>query len=311
MNTFDEASAATEEMFNKEQAPQEEITPSETEGQENQQQSESETPRPVENQSELNDAVNTAEAAAQAAAEKDNQLNQAMLEIEALKKQYSELQGQNQQLQGTIDELSQQNEQNIIEEVLQPPTLDVNGLAFADEETVRQAQQKYASEMTEYTKNQLMKELSPAIEYAKQGMREKEKAEAMASLSQLPELSGIQDMLPQLDRIIEKNKWLQSEDMPADERYINAYALAKGVDSINTPPEPKKELNAQELFEIYQNSPELQELIEKDRISKVKPSQQVPAFSASSGAVNAALNIKEPPKNFDEAFQRTIEDFRG
>jgi hypothetical protein len=64
-------------------------------------------------------------------------------------------------------------------------------------------------------------------------------------------------------------------------------------------------------MELYDKNPTFQELIEKKRIESLKESQQVPPFSASSGAVNAALNIKEKPKTFDEAFARTSTMFGG
>ena len=311
-NTFDEANQATEELFNDdqqltladaEQVPNEPPAPAEP------QEQASETPEtppegvPAGNpQDMIADAANTAEAAAQAAA-------QSAQELEVLRRQNEQLQGQNQQLQSTIEELLKINQQNIVEEALEPPILDINGLAFADEETVKAAQEQYATQMSEYTRKQMMKELSPAIEYAKEGMREKEKSETLSILAQIPELQGIQDMIPQLDRIIANNKWLQSDDMPMDEKYINAFAMAKGVNSIRTAPAPAKEPTTEELMELYNNNPEFQELVEKQRLEQIKQSQQVPPFSASSGAVNAALNIPEKPKDWNEASRRTREMF--
>lgn len=250
------------------------------------------------NQDMINDAVQTAETAAQAAVESNSQLQQALQEIEMLRQQ-------NTQMQGTIDELSRRNEQNIVEDALKPPVLDVNSLAFADDDTVREAQAKYAADMYEYNKKQIMKEISPAIEYAKQGMFEKEKKETISALSQVPELAGIDGMLPQLDRIISNNKWLQSDDMPIEDRYINAYAIARGVNSINTPPTTAKEPTTDELMQLYNNNPEFQEMVEKQRIEQIKQSQQVPQLSASSGAVNAALNIKDKPQTLEDASERT------
>ena len=327
-NTFDEASAATEEMFASEQLslvdvppateenppadgepgadnPPAEETPAETPptGTEEPpaQQPGTETPP-----SAIEQAAQTAEVAAQVAAEKDGQLQQAMAEIESLRQQ-------NQQLQGTIDEMSRQNTDEIIEDALTPPTLDINGLAFADEETQKAAMAKYAQEMSAYNKQEFMKEMSPAIEFAKKGMRDAEKTEVVEALSQIPELKGIKEMLPQLDRIIAGNKWLSSDDMPMDEKYINAFAMARGINSINNPPappEPAKEPTPEELLALYNNNPAFQELVEKQRLETLKQSQQVPPFSASSGAVNAALDIKEKPQTLEEASRRTAEMFR-
>ena len=327
-NTFDEASAATEEMFASEQLslvdvppateenppadgepgadnPPAEETPAETPptGTEEPpaQQPGTETPP-----SAIEQAAQTAEVAAQVAAEKDGQLQQAMAEIESLRQQ-------NQQLQGTIDEMSKQKTDEIIEDALTPPTLDINGLAFADEETQRAAMAKYAEDMSAFNRKQIMKEMSPALEFAKKGMRDAEKTEVVEALSQIPELKGIKEMLPQLDRIIAGNKWLSSDDMPMDEKYINAFAMARGINSINNPPappEPAKEPTPEELLALYNNNPAFQELVEKQRLETLKQSQQVPPFSASSGAVNAALDIKEKPQTLEEASRRTREMFR-
>ena len=309
MPNFDEANKATEEMFDEalteenteqteevvEETPTEEVPVEEP----TEQPVEQPVEQPIADTAVLDDAVQTAEIAAQTAQQKDAQLQQALQELEALK-------AQNQQMQGTLEELSKKNEENLLEEALQPPTLDINGLAFADEETVAQAQAEFAQKMSEYNRQQIMKELEPTLAFAKKGMQDAERADTLEALAQVPELNGINEMLPQLERIIANNKWLQTSDMPLDEKYINAYAIARGVNAINTPPEePKKELTSEELMQMYDSNPTFQELIEKKRLDAIKNSQQVPPFSASSGAVNAALNIKEKPKTFEEASERT------
>ena len=306
MNTFEDAMAATEEMFaNAEEQPQEQ--PQEeaevvTEEQTPDNKIGDDVDEVEEQNAVLDDAVNTAEVAAQAAQEKDMQLQQALREIEMMK-------AQNMNMQSTIEELSKKNEEALIEDALQMPTLDINSLAFADDETINKAQAKYAQDMAEYLKAGVMKDLSPFVEQAKQGIYEREKADMVSSLSQVPELVGISEMLPQIEKIIANNKWLQSDDMPMDEKLINAYAIAKGVNSMNTPPEQPKELTDDELMKLYDENPTFQELIEKKRLDTIKQSQQVPPFSASSGAVNAALNIKEKPKTFEEAAERTRQLF--
>lgn len=306
-NEFDEARAASEAMFSNENINTEQPTEDVTDAQTEEVQGDIDPVEESLSQSEdmIRDATQTAETAAQTAVETNAQLQQALQQIQTL-------QAQNSQLQGTIDELSNRNQEHIIEEALQPPVLDVNSLAFADEATVAAAQAKYAEDMTAYNRAQIMKELSPALEYAKQGMREKEKNDAISVLANVPELSGIKEILPQLDRIIANNKWLQSDDMPMDEKYINAFAIAKGVNSINNPPvppEPAKEPTTEELMAIYNSNPDFQAMVEKQRLEAIKQSQQVPTLSGSSGAVNAALNIKEKPTTFAEASKRTREMF--
>lgn len=315
MSLFDEARQAAEDMFaNQEQTneeiPAEEIVEEPTETEEIPEEVPAEATEPVEEtpspeEAALDEATNVAEIAAQTAQQKDAELQQVLHEIEALRRQ-------NQQMQGTIEELSKKNEENLIEEAMQMPTLDVNGLAFATEEEAQQIQADYAAKMTEFVRSGIMKEMEPFLQQAKEGRYQKEKTDTLEALSQVAELQGINDMLPQLDKIIANNKWLNSDDMSMEEKYINAYAIARGVNAINTPPvveEPKKELTDDELMELYDKNPTFQELIEKRRIDAVKNSQQVPPFSASSGAVNAALNIPEKPKTFEEASERTRKMF--
>ena len=311
MKNFDDARTATEELFeNDEQLTLDEAVQAQEQPEETtepveeipveavEETTEQVEEQPTEESATLENALTTAETAAQVAQERDMQLQQALQELEALK-------AQNQSMQGAIEELSKKNEENLIEEAMQPPVLDVNGLAFATEDEIKQAQAEYAQKMFEYNRNQIMKDLAPTLEYAKKGMQEAEKTEVLAALSQVPELKGIGDMMPQIDKIIANNKWLQSSDMPLEEKIINAFAIANGVNAINTPPEEPKELTSEELMELYDKNPTFQELVEKKRLDAIKQSQQVPPFSASSGAVNAALNIKEKPKTFEEASERT------
>jgi len=314
-NTFDEASRATEEMFandnNGEQMVEEvteevtEDTPQDLTPEQAAEQNEAQQEQIATEGAMLEQSTEAAEIAANMAAQKNQELQMVMAELDALKQQ-------NQQLQGVVTELSQKNEERVIEEALTPPTLDINGLAFADAETQQKAFAKFAEDLSNYERQQIMKEMTPALEYAKRGMKDAEKAEVISALSQIPELQNIRQILPQLDGIIENNKWLSSEDMPMDEKYINAYMLMTGIDRIKNPPappEPAKEPTAEELLQIYNNNPAFQELIEKQRLDTIKQSQQVPPMSASSGAVNAALNIKEKPQTLEEASKRSYEDF--
>lgn len=288
-NTLDEAKVATEQMF---EAPAEEVV---------EEAPVEETPLNTEEKM-LNEATNVAEQATQFAEQQNAELTKAVSENEQLR-------ARNEQLQKTISEMSQANKEEVVEEAMAMPTIDFNELAFADPDTQSKAQKEYANAMTEFVRKGIMDEMSPYIEQAKAGQREKEKNEAISVLSQVPELQGIDTMIPQLDHIIASNKWLQSDDMPIEDKLISAYAIARGVNAMNTPPEIKKELTPDELMELYDKNPTFQELVEKKRIESLKGSQQVPPFSASSGAVNVALNIKEKPKTLEEASERTRKMF--
>ena len=293
MDNFDEARQATEQMF---EAPVEQPV-EETPVEETSTEAPVETPPEAPTEAPQN-AMQVAEDVTKLAEEQNAQLSQFMAENEQLKAQME-------QMQKTIAEMSKANEERVVEEAMSMPTIDFNDLAFADEETQAKAQQDYASKMAEYVRKGVMDEMSPYIEEAKAGRMEREKNEAVSYLSQVPELAGLEEMMPQINHIISKNKWLQSDDMPIEEKIINAYALARGVNAMNTPVEEKKDPTEDELMAMYEKNPAFQELIEKKRIESLQKSQQVPPFSASSGAVNVALNIKEKPKTLDEASERT------
>lgn len=297
-NDFENARNQTEEMFasENEQAP------------EQQEQPVPENAVPDEGQAlstataQTEDAIQTAEAATQAAEKQNAQLNQVMSELGAMKQQNDDLQRQ-------LKEMSDVQKEKIVEQAIEMPTLNLDDLAFADDETKANVQREYAQKMAEYVKGDIMKEMSPFVEQAKEGLYQKEKNEVVSALSQIPELTGIEQMLPQMEQIIKNNDVLSSDSVPMDEKYIMAYAIARGVNSINTPPEEKKEPTAEELMELYDKNPTFQELVEKKRLEAVKDSQQVPPLTASNGAVNVALNIKEKPKTFEEASERTRKMF--
>ena len=310
---FDNAREETMNLFEEQTIDDAEViedTPEETAPEEVEEDTPAEEVPPVENptdavspeQQATEVAADTAQIAAETAAAKDAELQQALAAIQ-------QMQEQNAQLQAQIAELSKTNEQNLVEDAMTMPSLDVNGLAFADEETIKAAQQKYALDMADFIKKPLMKELEPFIAQAKEGQRIKDRDETIEALSTIPELAGIKEMVPQLDRMIANNKVLSSPDIPLDEAYIMAYTMAKGIDKMNTPVVEAKDPTTDELMELYNKHPEFQEMVEKQRVAQLKGSQQVPPMSSSSGAMNAALNIKEKPKTLDEASEATRKMF--
>ena len=203
MDNFDDAKQATEDMFDGQEVLGEESTPQDT-PQEPQQEGQAQEPQvqeqPTQDNNAVDEAANVAQAAAQAAAEREQEYQRIMAENEQLRQT-------NNELQQTITQQSQQREQAIIEDATQMPMLDVNRLAFEDDATVQKMHQDYANAMQKYVTQQVMKDVEPALQYAKDGMREKEKREMLEAFKGVDELKGINDMLPQLDYIIEHTKW--------------------------------------------------------------------------------------------------------
>ena len=279
---FDEAAMAANEMFAR-QAEQQEVSG---------------------DNGENNDDVvenNIADVAAPPAQEPPPQQPAVTPEL-MLNQMHGELQmlrQQNQQLQQALQQQSDVQRQNIVEEVLAPPQLDLSNIAFDDENTIAAKQNDYAMQMAEYMKKTMMKDLSPFIQQAKDGIAQKEKSDALASLSALPDMQDLNEMLPQIENIIAKNNALASSDMPVDEKYVTAYLIASGINAKGK----KNEMTAEKFMEYYDSNQELRDIIDKRRVQEIKGGQGVPPLSASNGAVNAALNIPKTPTNFSEAHE--------
>lgn len=221
-------------------------------------------------------------------------LQQAFAELQAVKEENARLQ----------QAMQQQNEiaqQNIVEEALQPPILNHEALLYSDEESDK-AKAAYAADMEKFVRASMMKELSPLMEYAKEGMEQKQKGEVISSLSGIPDLQDISNIIPQLDNIISNNKLFASADMPLDEKYIAAYFLKQGIDAKRNPPAAAPQMNDDMFMQYYATHPDLKDIIDKQRVTELKGGQNVPLMSPSGGAVNAALSMPKTPTNFDEAF---------
>lgn len=88
--------------------------------------------------------------------------NELLENSKVVLKHLKQLQSENEALQSEISTLMKQlaaerpseNEQLSFLDILQtePPYLDINGLAFADEETIRQAQKQYVEDLYKYFK---------------------------------------------------------------------------------------------------------------------------------------------------------------
>lgn len=240
-------------------------------------------------------AAQVAETAAQTAAD-------LSAELEAAHARIAELEGQN-------AELSKQNAETVVEEVLTPPTIDFESLAFADEATRKAAQEKYIADTAEYNRKMFMRDHADDLAYAREGRMDRELNELAESLNDHAQFAGIVEMLPQIKTIIAQNPLLSAENVSSEEKLAMAYLMAKGASGVNNPPTPPKEPTTEELMAMYNGNSAFQEMVEKQRLEQIKNSQQVPPLSASSGAANAALNIQEKPKTFEEASRRTREMF--
>lgn len=236
--------------------------------------------------------------------------SQMLAEIQSLREQ---LQGAN----STIQEMSRQREQEIIETETAPPSfeaVDMSAMMYGDEDTQRRLQSALAENIGKYVMQMMdgrVKDMQPFIEEARRGQAERERKEALDVLSQSEVTKGINDVADRLDVIINDNPNLFSGDMPTEEKYAIAYALMTGANALRNPPQPPAEPTTDELLELYRNNPEFREAVERERIEAVKKNQQVPVFSPSNGVGNAAPTINDKPKTMADASSATRRMFQG
>lgn len=298
---FDEAAEAAKTAL---EAPEQNVT-SDTNENTSMEEPNAEQPAEAQEQQQMTEqALNAAEQLAGRAEEQ----NAELLDV---REQLAAVMQQNQSMQEMIRQMSQQQEEHVEQDMQQEerhfPLLDFDRLSFADDDEKAKINTNYIKQVEDYVAHEIeqrMSQIQPFLDEARDGAKQREKERVISEMKELPEFSGIETMSSQLDRII-GNSSLSRDDVPAEEKYAMAYAIARGVNAINNPPKPPAEPTTEELMNYYLNNQDFRDMVERKRVEEISKSQQVPPMSASSGAVNAALNIKKKPQTFDEALERS------
>lgn len=229
--------------------------------------------------------------------------------IEQILQQMTMLQTQNQELMKVIQQMSSQQQERVVETATEPqmpelalPELNID-YTYDDEETIKGKHRDYTQRLLEYAKEDakrdVLRELAPIIDASRQGLNERRRSDAVNMLSNMPELQGFNDSLPILNQMLDNNKiFSAAADAPLEDKYVMAYFITKGMDAVKN---AGKQMTPDDFIKLYQQNPEYERAINAFKLGQVKPNQEIPSMSASSGAVNAALNMPEKPKNFDEA----------
>lgn len=241
--------------------------------------------------------------------------------VQQMQSQNQALNQEIERLRSALDEQNQAAEVSEIRQAVTPPappqipTLDE--LAYLDDEGKAARQNEYASAMAEFIKCQAMADLQPFIDRAKEAERI-EAEEAIITKLSSPEsgYADFADFIPMIKNIA-KNNPLVANAEAGDDKYLTAYAIAKGIKA-NEPVAPKTQLTDEDLrllgneqlLAIYRSNPELQRLIAQEQMSKAKETGEVPTFSASGDAANVALNPTEKPKNLADAKKTLMNFFR-
>lgn len=254
-----------------------------------------------------------ASPAEQAAPDESEQLRSAIEQSRSIIQQNEQLQQQNNQLQQQmhdmyelIQEMNTANRAEALSEAMEDntpamPMLDVEGMAFMSPEEVQQKQAEYAQAMQEYMRSSIIgsPEISGLIDYAEQAKAERERESVLAELEGMPLTKDIRSYIPQMQNIIQNNPYLASTDMSEADRLLNAYAIARGANAINTPPPEAHEPTVDELMQYYNSNDDFRKAVEQARLAELKDSSKAPAFAPSDGAANVALNVQKQPERVE------------
>lgn len=214
---------------------------------------------------------------------------------------YEAVKDENAHLKALLNETRVSNQETVEELTNSVPVLNLSDIAFIDEEEVAKRSTEYTRQVMDYAQRNaeanILKKIEPIISKAQQAAELQEQAEVLNVLNTIPELSGISNMGNELSKIINSTRALQNPELSTEEKYITAYTILQGANGVNN---RSKQPTFEEFVEMYDKTPELQNLIEQKRADKLKESQQVPNLSPSNGAGGVALNIPNKPKTFDD-----------
>lgn len=204
------------------------------------------------------------------------------------------------EIESTLQQQSQAAENNVVNQVMQPPKLNREGYEFLSDEEREQRESEYAAAMAEYTKSQVIREFSPALEYFQKQTKAAEYEAAKNALTSAPELSGIMDDRDGIDRVLSKTPELQNMD--PQKQLLFAALINKGIKAVNTPTNtPTPEQIAQQAIA----SPEVMKIIETKRAQDIaNKNQGLPNIAVNSGMSSAQAMPQDKPKTWAEAYDR-------
>lgn len=230
-----------------------------------------------------------------------------------------QMQTQNQQLRQEVERLrSAMDEQNSAAEIAEmrqavtppaPPQMpSFDDIAYISDEEKQRRQAEYTTSLASFLKGQIMDEVQPYIDRAKEAdLRDAEEAIILKFSDPQSGYADFAEYVPMIRNIAKNNPLVANAEMN-DDKILTAYAIAKGIKSNIPQPaklklsdEDKKLLSNEELLEIYRSNPDLQKMIASEQIQKVQETGEVPVFSASGDVGNVALTPDEKPKTLADA----------
>lgn len=218
---------------------------------------------------------------------------------------FRQMQAENEQLKQSITQQSEATKAQL-EDSLEPPTLDIDGMMYDDDATRQRKQSEYNTAMLDYQRKMLMKEMQPMMD----SYREQQQAQALngavANLHNLPGVGNrFDDVAADIPQTIKSIPALSS--MPPNEAVVLAALIAKGRAASNAQAKTPEQM----ADEVYSN-PEVMKLLELKRNQALQANQTIPPMSASQGAMSAApVSVDHKPETVQDAWGELEQMLRG
>ena len=218
---------------------------------------------------------------------------------------FRQMQNENAQLKQSLTQQSE-TAKTQLEEALEPPKLDIDGMMYADDATRQAKQAEYNAAMLDYQRKMLMKEMQPMMDSYRAQQQSQALQSAVDNLHTIPGVGGrFDDVAADIPQTIKSIPALSS--MPPNEAVVLAALIAKGRAATNAPAKTPEQM----ADEVYSN-PEIMKLLELKRTQALAQNQNIPPMSASQGAMSAApVNVDHKPETVQDAWGELEQMLRG
>lgn len=215
------------------------------------------------------------------------------------------MQTENQQLKQSMVQQSDDTKAKL-EDALEPPTLDIDGMMYADDATRQQKQAEYNNAMFEYQRKMIMKEMQPVVDSYRRQQQDQAIQGAISGLHNTPGIGNrFDDVASDIPQVIKSIPALAS--LPPNEQVTIAALVAKGRAAVNAQAKTPEQIAT----DVYAN-PEVMKLLELKRTQALQANQNIPPMSASQGAVAAApVNVDHKPETVADAFEELTKMLRA
>lgn len=218
---------------------------------------------------------------------------------------FRQMQNENAQLKQSLTQQSEATKTQL-ENALEPPTLDINGMMYDDDETRQRKQNEYNTAMLEYQRKMLMREMQPMMDSYRAQQQSQALQSAVDNLHAIPGVGGrFDDVAADIPQTIKSIPALSG--MPPNEAVVLAALVAKGRAAANAPAKTPEQM----ADEVYSN-PEVMKLLELKRSQALAQNRNIPPMSASQGAMSAApVNVDHKPETVQDAWGELEQMLRG